>query len=436
LNNPSYYQTPKKIKLSRNLVILFACLATSLAAQSSYIGRLWNTKSYDKIIEYSPKGATLSGRDNMTIGRAFMSIEKKEPTKALMHYDLAISKHMNSEDLYYFRATAFYELGQLRKALGNIEKCLEFRANHLKYMLRKAGIQYELGDLKSAYNTYYAISELYDKQTPFYMLARISIERENYFKAREWVDENMMRFERGKDFWRMTAEQQVDMEWHIWRDHKKAQKTQDALLSYFPNDVRYLKNRLSLYRVQALDSLGVWAENDLLIRYNENRLPFEYYKKGNIKVGEYARDRGIVEDYLTFRPALFENTKYTRFYISESGTILGKHWAGLQKHPQDSTNKIWDFHRGDVHLAMPASDTSYLGFTALFDIPDSILVAYDDFFILNADSTDLDSTEITTPEMLKVAPTVPEISPFEDTPRENPMALPEPVFTQDSTGAR
>ena len=66
-----------KMRLSRNLIILFACLTTSLAAQSSYIGRLWNTKSYDKIIEYSPKGATLSGRDNMTVGRAFMAIEEK-----------------------------------------------------------------------------------------------------------------------------------------------------------------------------------------------------------------------------------------------------------------------------------------------------------------------------------------------------------------------
>ena len=108
-----------------------------------------------------------------------------------------------------------------------------------------------MGDLKNAYETYYAISELYDKQTPFYMLARISIERENYYKAREWVDENMMRFERGKDFWRMTAEQQVDTEWHIWKEYEKAQKTQDALLSYFPDDVRYLKNRLGLYACKA-----------------------------------------------------------------------------------------------------------------------------------------------------------------------------------------
>ena len=62
----------------------------------------------------------------MTVGRAFMAIEEKQPTKALMHYDLAISKRMNSEDLYYFRAEAYYELGQLREALADLEKCLEF----------------------------------------------------------------------------------------------------------------------------------------------------------------------------------------------------------------------------------------------------------------------------------------------------------------------
>lgn len=424
------------MKFNNKFIFTFLLLSSLCFGQGSYISRLWNTKSYDKIIAYSPEGESLSGRDNMTVGRAFMAIEEKQPTKALMHYNLAISKRMNSEDLYFFRSEAYYELGQLSEALADLEKCLEFRENHQKYMLRKAAIQYEMGDLKSAYETYYAISELYDKQTPFYMLARISIERENYYKAREWVDENMMRFERGKDFWRMTAEQQVDTEWHIWKDYEKAQKTQDALLSYFPNDATYLINRLGLYRLQGKDSLGVWAENDLLTRYNQNQLPLDYYKKGSIKVGEYVRDRGVVEDYLTFRPALFDNTKYARFYISEFGAVVGKHWAGLQEHPQDSTIKIWDFYRGEAHYAMPASDTSYLGFTALFDAPDSMLISYDDFFILNADSTVLDSTNVTAPEVLEETPMEPEIMPFEGIPTEDPMEVPRQGEAQDSTGVR
>ncbi|MGB1551338.1 MAG: tetratricopeptide repeat protein [Schleiferiaceae bacterium] len=424
------------MEFKNKFIITFLLLSSFSFGQGSYISRLWNTKSYDKIIEYSPKGTTLSGRDNMTVGRAFMAIVPQQPSKALMHYNLAISKRMNSEDLYYFRAEAYYELKQLREALGDLEKCLELRTNHQKYMLFKAAIQYEMGDLKSAYETYYAISELYDKQTPFYMLARISIERENYYKAKEWIDSNMDRFERGKDFWRMTAEQFVETEWHVWKEYDRAQKAQDDLLSFFPNDVRYLKNRLGLYRVQGLDSLGVWAENDLLARYNENRLPLEYYKKGSIKVGEYVRDHGEVEDYLTFRPALFENTKYARFYISESGAVVGKHWAALQEHPQDSTKKIWDFHRGDAHYAMPASDTSYLGFTALFDAPDSVLIGYDDFFILNADSTVLDSTNVAAPEVLEETPMEPEIMPFEGIPTEDPMEVPQQVEAQDSTGVR
>lgn len=424
------------MEFKNKFIITFLLLSSFSFGQGSYISRLWNTKSYDKIIEYSPKGTTLSGRDNMTVGRAFMAIVPQQPSKALMHYNLAISKRMNSEDLYYFRAEAYYELKQLREALGDLEKCLELRTNHQKYMLFKAAIQYEMGDLKSAYETYYAISELYDKQTPFYMLARISIERENYYKAKEWIDSNMDRFERGKDFWRMTAEQFVETEWHVWKEYDRAQKAQDDLLSFFPNDVRYLKNRLGLYRVQGLDSLGVWAENDLLARYNENRLPLEYYKKGSIKVGEYVRDHGEVEDYLTFRPALFENTKYARFYISESGAVVGKHWAALQEHPQDSTKKIWDFHRGDAHYAMPASDTSYLGFTALFDAPDSVLIGYDDFFILNADSTVLDSTNVAAPEVLEETPMEPEIMPFEGIPTEDPMEVPQQGEAQDSTGVR
>ncbi|MGB1620996.1 MAG: hypothetical protein ACPG9M_07765, partial [Schleiferiaceae bacterium] len=108
----------------------------------------------------------------------------------------------------------------------------------------------------------------------------------------------------------------------------------------------------------------------------------------------------------------------------------------LQEHPQDSTKKIWDFHRGDAHYAMPASDTSYLGFTALFDAPDSVLIGYDDFFILNADSTVLDSTNVTAPEVLEETPMEPEIMPFEGIPTEDPMEVPQQGEAQDSTGVR
>ncbi|MGB2118118.1 MAG: tetratricopeptide repeat protein [Schleiferiaceae bacterium] len=418
--------------------LLAALLLVSMhaTAQGSYISRLWNTKSYDKIIEFASKSETLSGRDNMIIGRAFMATSPSQPQQALIHYDLAVQKRMNSEDLYFFRSQALYELKRLDAALADLEKCLEFRKDHQKYLLFKAAIEYEKGDINAAYKSYFTISELYDKQTPFYMLAVISLQRENYYKAREWIDANVLRFENGKDFWRMTSEQQVELEWRIFKDHEKALKSQERLLTYFPDNASYLINRVCLNRILHKDSTGVWAENDLLKRYNENNLPIEYYKKGSIKVGEYVRDRGVVEDYLTFRPGLFENTKYARFYISESGAIVGKHWAGLKEHPQDSTQKIWDFHRGDARYAIPASDTSYLGFTNLFKAPDSILVSYDDFFILQTDSNAVDSIEISIPEMLKEAPIEPEIMPFEGIPTEKPMEIPEQIEPPDSTSIR
>ena len=418
--------------------LLAALLLVSMnaAAQGSYISRLWNTKSYDKIIEFASKSETLSGRDNMIIGRAFMATSPSQPQQALIHYDLAVQKRMNSEDLYFFRSQALYELKRLDAALADLEKCLEFRKDHQKYLLFKAAIEYEKGDINAAYKSYFTISELYDKQTPFYMLAVISLQRENYYKAREWIDANVLRFENGKDFWRMTSEQQVELEWRIFKDHEKALKSQERLLTYFPNNASYLINRVCLNRILHKDSTGVWAENDLLKRYNENNLPIEYYKKGSIKVGESVRNRGVVEDYLTFRPGLFENTKYARFYISESGAIVGKHWAGLKDHPQDSTQKIWDFHRGDARYAIPTSDTSYLGFTDLFEAPDSILVSYDDFFILQTDSNAVDSIEISIPEMLKEAPMEPEIMPFEGIPTEDPMEIPEQIVAPDSTSIR
>ena len=85
------------------LLVVFACYFWVVSAQSqSYISRLWNTKKYEDITEYAPKGQTLSGQDNVYVGRAFMALDPPQPTQALEHYDLAIAKRWQREDLYFF----------------------------------------------------------------------------------------------------------------------------------------------------------------------------------------------------------------------------------------------------------------------------------------------------------------------------------------------
>lgn len=361
--------------MKRKSIFLFLLLfgAVLQSTGQSYISRLWNTKKYAEIIEYSPKGQSLSGQDNVLIGRSYMSLETPQPADALRHYDIAISKRWQREDLYFFRSEANYALGQLNAALADLEVCLQMRPNYQKYLLFKAAIAYEKGDQKLAYDTYYILCELYDKQLPFYMMAVISLERENYYKAQQQIDANMLRFERGKEFWTFTAEQQVDLEWRVFKDYPKALKAQDALLSYHGGNAQYLINRILLLRLEQQDSLALLAENDFQDRYNTNRIPMDYYKKGNFQVGQYNRNNGVVEDYRYFRPKLYNNTKYARYYLSEGGQVLGKHWAGLTGKAKDTTLRYWNFRRGEETFAVPAADTTYAGFVQLLELPDSLL---------------------------------------------------------------
>ena len=361
--------------MKRKSIFLFLLLfgAVLQSAGQSYISRLWNTKKYAEIIEYSPKSQSLSGQDNVLIGRSYMSLETPQPADALRHYDIAISKRWQREDLYFFRSEANYALGKLNAALADLEVCLQMRPNYQKYLLFKAAIAYEKGDQKLAYDTYYILCELYDKQLPFYMMAVISLERENYYKAQQQIDANMLRFERGKEFWTFTAEQQVDLEWRVFKNYRKALKAQDALLSYHGGNAQYLINRILLLRLEQQDSLALLAENDFQDRYNTNRIPMDYYKKGNFQVGQYDRNNGVVEDYRYFRPKLYNNTKYARYYLSEGGQVLGKHWAGLTGKAKDTTLRYWNFHRGEETFAVPAVDTTYAGFVQLLELPDSLL---------------------------------------------------------------
>jgi len=208
------------------------------------------------------------------------------------------------------------------------------------------------------------------------MLAVISLERENYYKAQEQIDENKLRFERGKDFWTFTAEQQVDLEWRVFKNYEKALNTQEELLSFHNNNAQYLINRLLLLRSENQDSLALLAENDFQERYNSNQIPSSYYKKGNFQVGLYNRDNGIVEDYRYFRPKLNDNTKYARYFISDGGQVLGKHWAGLTGEATDTSLRYWNLHRDGSDYKVPALDTSYSGFIAWIEAPDSLLIPF------------------------------------------------------------
>lgn len=415
---------------SKSLLLFLIMLgAVQQGHSQSYISRLWNTKKYTEIIEYSPKGQSLSGQDNVFIGRAYMSLETHQPADALRHYDLAISKRWQREDLYFFRSEANYELGRLDAALADLEVCLQMRPNYQKYLLFKAAIAYEKGDRDLAYDTYFTLCELYDKQLPFYMMAVISIERGNHYKAQQQVDANMLRFERGKEFWTFTAEQQVELEWRIFKDYEKALKAQDALLSHHGGNAQYLINRMVLLRLQGLDSAANIAENDFQERYNNNQLPLDFYKKGNFKVAEFNRTNGVVEDFRYFRPRLYNNTKYARYYISDGGQVVGKHWAGLTRMPkdtaqkQDSTSRAfsrnWIFHRGDMVYEIPATDTTYAGFQALFELPDSALLVPAEPREINQESGALDAFPIprdTTP-----------VAPGADT-----TVAPDMIFRRDS----
>jgi hypothetical protein len=51
--------------------------------------------------------------------------------------------------------------------------------------------------------------------------------------------------------------------------------------------------------------------------------------------------------------------------------VVGEHWASLQTSPADSTQKLWQFYNGVATRYTRASDTSYVGFSSLFGLPDS-----------------------------------------------------------------
>ena len=363
--------------MNRKQIVLFLLVfgAGLQGYSQSYISRLWNTKKYAEIVDYSAKGQSLSGQDNVYVGRAFMALDPPQPLRALEHYDLAVAKRWQKDDLYFFRSEANYAVKKYNAALADLEVCLQMRPNNQKYLLSKAAIAYEKGDKELAYKTYYTVSELYDKQMPYYMLVVINIERERYVKAQEQIEANLLRFERGKDFWTFTAEQEVELEWRIFKDYSKALKAQEALLSYKPDNALYLVNTLLLLRISKQDTAAAMAEEDFQKRYNTTALPLEYYKKGSFKVSERFTTNGVIEDFRYFRPRLFDRKKYSRFYVSDNGRIVGEHWAGLQTSPVDSTQKLWQFFNGVSTRYTQASDTSYVGFSSLFELPDSAFTA-------------------------------------------------------------
>lgn len=351
------------------LALVFGALAVPAQAQS-YINRLFQQKKYDEVVAFSSSGESRSGADNMRIGQSFMALG--EPAKALEHYDLAVAKKWQSEDLFYYRFEAQMALEQYGEALDEIEVCLTMRPTYQKYLLGKADAAYQSGDLGLALATHETLIKLYDKHMPYHMRAVILIELERYREAREQVNQNLELFDGYEHMWPLAAEQKIFLEWRVFDQYENALAVQRQLSQRTSKTPVFHINELLLLRLLEREEEAAAVEEAFLQRYNNSDLPHEYYTEGKFLVAQYFRPNGIIEDYRYFRPRFFEGKKYDRYYIGQTGRIIQQRGA---KTSVDSTSAVhWEFMN---RYRVPTNDTSYVGFRNLFELDEERLEAFE-----------------------------------------------------------
>lgn len=351
--------------------IAFAFLLCSQMAYSqSVINRLWQAKKYQEIISYSPKGNARSGVDNTFIGRAFMQLD--QPEKALEHFDIAIAKRWQSEDLYFFRSMALVELERFDEALSDLEVCLTMRPNYQKYLLAKASVAYNSGDLALALATNKTLMELYEKQMPFYMTAQILIEMERYKEARDRVNQNLKQFANNQEFWMLTAEQSLGLEWYTFKNYGKALSLQQEMLKRGGDQPQFWVNEIILLRLLGNEKEAQAKENAMVHRYNTNKLPSSFYKSGSLMVAQFDRPNGLVQDFRYFRPGLKGGNKYARFYLSNNNRVLGSVKGQLIPSTSAPDQFKWAINGA---YSVDALDTNYVGFLHVVELDSDSLEA-------------------------------------------------------------
>lgn len=341
--------------MKNRLVLLLILLGTCAQAQESYIGRLWNRKQYEEILTYAPKGQKLSGRDNVVVARTYLL--QDDHSNALKHLNYSLDRGWDNENVYFFRAQAYRGLGQYNNALQDLETCLELRPNHQTYMLHKADVAYESGQLSLAFNTYEEISELYKKQRPNYMMAVILMEQRKWEEAEAQIDRNLKLFKPGKEFWTMSQEQMITVQWKYLEKYKGALMHQGKLLEYFPDNAEYLQNELILLRINGFVEAAQQLEEDIQQRYNTNRLPMDYYKSGTFIVAEFG-------DTLTvryFRPHLYRDTVKYRITVRDSVDSYFVLTGKLLPHELDTTLQFWYVQELEGGFMPGQTDTTYEG---------------------------------------------------------------------------
>ncbi len=352
------------------ILLLGALLFAAPAQAQSYITRLFQQKKYQEVIEFASSGESRSGADNMRIGQSFMALE--QPEKAMEHYDLAVAKKWQSEDLYYYRFEAQLALEEYDKALQEIEVCLTMRPTYQKYLLGKADAAYKKGDLELALATNDQLIKLYDKHLPYHMRATILIELQRFNLAREQVNTNLELFDGYEHMWPLAAEQKIYLEWRVFDNYENALGVQRMLSKRTSKTPVFHINEILLLRALEREEEATEQEEAFLARYNNSDLPHEYYTDGKFLVAQYFRPNGMIEDYRYFRPQLFENKKYERLYIGQTGRVIERR-SGVPTVDTVSNELQWHFMNKYV---VPTADTTYAGFQALFELNEAQLEAF------------------------------------------------------------
>jgi tetratricopeptide (TPR) repeat protein len=175
-------QTTNYFKNMKYILILALALVPYTFSYGQTVTELYSKKNYEELVKFENKFEKLTAAELYMVGFAFFQSEND--IKAVEFYDKAISKGLNNGTVYFYKGLSLRYLKRYDESLIEIEKSLKFEPTNQEFMNEKGMVFYVQLKYEKALEVFEAAKKLPNMfPEPYYWIARIYHEKENFDKA-------------------------------------------------------------------------------------------------------------------------------------------------------------------------------------------------------------------------------------------------------------
>ena len=246
---------------------------------------LYNSKNYKELVKLEKNADKLTPAELYMVGFAFFQLEND--AKAIVFYDKAISKGLDSAYVHYDKALSLRYSKQYDESIKEFDIAIKKAPTNQMYMSEKGFVYYYSGQLDKALPVFLEAQKLpNDFQAPFYMVPHIYHMNNEFDKALKGFYEALNHISKDNKYYISTLTDIGKLEFTVTKDFLKSAKV-------YSQAINLDTKNYALYPklIKAYNGAKEYAKADSIfglmkVAYNNKELSEDDMKFKNVAIDE------------------------------------------------------------------------------------------------------------------------------------------------------